>query len=32
MVSLFIGDDLEEVVRDEEGEKKEADFNPDERG
>jgi hypothetical protein len=30
MVSLFIGDDLEEVVGDEEGEKKEADFNPDE--
>ena len=30
MVSLFIGDDLEEVVGDEEGEKKEADFDPDE--
>ena len=30
MVSLFIGDDLEEVVGDEEGEEKEADFNPDE--
>ena len=32
MVSLFIGDDLEEVVGDEEGEEKEADFDPDEGG
>ena len=30
MVALFIGDNLEEVVGDEEGEEKEADFNPDE--
>lgn len=28
--SLFIGNDLEEVVGDEDGQTKEADFNPDE--
>ena len=30
MVALFIRDDFEEVVGDEEGEEKEANFNPDE--
>ena len=30
MVALFIRDNLEEVIGDEEGEKKEADFDPDE--
>ena len=32
MVALFIRDDFEEVVGDEEGEEKEANFNPDEGG
>ena len=32
MVALFIRDNLEEVIGDEEGEEKEANFNPDERG
>ena len=32
MVALFIRDDFEEVVGDEEGEEEEANFNPDEGG
>ena len=32
MVALFIRDDFEEVIGDEEGEEKETNFNPDERG
>ena len=32
MVALFIRDNLEEVIGDEEGEEKETNFNPDERG